>query len=93
MTFIVTKAFTIPASMAGSKAYAQVASTAAATINVIKNGAAASGTIDFAIATNAATFTFGSPVAFVVGDRLQLENQATSDATLADISITIRGDL
>jgi len=92
-TIVVPTAFTLPAGLTGSKAYAEVTATAAATFTVSKNGGASLGTIDFAIGTNAATFTFATPTAFAIGDRLQLVNQGTADATLADVSLTIRGDL
>ena len=91
-TMIVASGFTLPVSLTGSTGFAEVTATATATVDIKKNGSAI-GTVDFAIGTNAATFTFASPVTFVSGDRLQLVNQGTADATLADIAITLRGDL
>jgi hypothetical protein len=93
LTIVASTAFTLPAGLTGSKAYAEVVSTAAATFDVRKNGGGSLGTIDFALGTNAATFTFVTPTAFAIGDRVQLTNQSIADVTLADISITLRGDL
>lgn len=93
ITYVVSTAFTIPAGMTGSQAYAEVVPTAAATFTVSKNGGGSLGTINFALGANAATFTFVTPTAFAAGDRLQLVNQATADTTMADISVTVRGDL
>jgi len=91
-TFIATKAFTLPASLVGSAAYAEVTATASALISVLVNDVS-KGTIDFAIGTAVATFTFASLVTVAIGDRVQLVGQTTADATLADISITLRGTL
>lgn len=91
-TFLVSTIATLPTALANSKAYAEVVSTAAATIDVQVNGVS-KGSIDFATATAVATFTFTSPVVLAVGDRIQLIAQGTADATLADVSITLRGTL
>jgi hypothetical protein len=93
ITIVASTAFTLPAGLTGTEAYAEVVSTAPATFTVTKNGGGSLGTIDFGTGTSAATFTFVTPTAFAIGDRLQLVNQGTADATLADISVTIRGDL
>lgn len=91
-TFAAPKVFTLPIGLTGTKIFAQVTATAEATVDIQKNDVSI-GTITFAIASNTPTFTFASATAFAVGDRLQLINQATADATLADIAFTIRGDL
>lgn len=93
ITHTVSTAFTIPAGMTGSQAYAEVAPTATAGLTISKNGGGALGTVDFALGANTGTFTFVTPTAFATGDRLQIVNQGVADATLADISLTIRGDL
>jgi hypothetical protein len=93
ITIAAVTAFTLPAGLTGSGAYAEVVSTAAAIFDIKKNGGASLGTVNFALGANVATFTFATPTAFAIGDRLSLTNQATADATLADIAITIRGDL
>jgi hypothetical protein len=91
-TFVATEEFTLPEDLTGSLAYAEVAPTGAATITILVN-AVSKGSVNIALGANAATFTFASPVVVAVGDRLQLVAQATADATLADIAITLRGNL
>jgi hypothetical protein len=93
ITYTAAVSFSLPADLTGSQAYGEVVSTAAATFDIIKNGGSSLGTINFAIGENVATFTFSTLTSFGIGDRLQIVNQATADTTLADISITIRGDL
>ena len=93
ITYVVNTAFDLPAGLTGSNAYAEVGSTVAATFDVKKNGGSSLGTINFAIGASVATFTFSTLTSFVAGDRLQVVNQATADTTLADVSITLRGNL
>ncbi|NQY56860.1 MAG: hypothetical protein HRT86_10335 [Ilumatobacteraceae bacterium] len=90
-THVVTIPFDLPVSLVGSQAYAEVVSTAAATIDIKKNGSNV-GTINFALGASTATFTFATLTSFAAGDRLSFVGQGTADATLADISFTIRGD-
>lgn len=84
---IVVEAFTLPASLTGSRAYAVTAATAAASFDLQKNGSSI-GSVDFAIGSNTGTFTHSSATSFAIGDRLSLVNQASADATLADIAVT-----
>jgi hypothetical protein len=91
-TYTAIGAYTLPINLTDSQAYTEVVATAAATIDIQKNGASI-GTINFALGANVGTFTFASAVSFVAGDRLQLVNQATADTTLADVSINLKGDL
>lgn len=88
----VVDAMTLPASLTGSSGYADIVSTGAVAIDIQKNGASI-GSMDFAIATNAATFTFASPVSFAVGDRVSLVAPAAADATLGDVSLTLLANL
>lgn len=82
--------FTLPVSLTGSVAYAGTAPTAAASLTLVRNGVSI-GTVDFALGANTGTFTFTTERAFASGDRLGVIAQATADATLADISITLKG--
>ena len=91
-THVATTAFTLPSGLTASKAFAEVVSTANATIDMQVNGVS-KGSIDFALGASTATFTFASPVAIAAGDRIQFISQATADSTLADISFTIRGEI
>lgn len=93
MTFVVNEGFDLPSGLTGSNAYVEVVPTAAATFTISKNGGGSLGTVNFALGANVATFTFTTLTSFSAGDRLQVVNQGTADATLADISMTFRGDL
>lgn len=91
-TYVAAIALTLPASLTDSQAYAEVVSTAAATLDVQVN-AVSKGSINFALGAAVATFTFAAPVVLAAGDRIQLIGQGTADDTLADISFTLRGDI
>lgn len=92
LSFVVNRKFTLPVALAGSEAYAETAAAASATIDIQKNTSSV-GSINIALGANVATFTFATAVEFAIGDRLQLVNQGTADATLADIGVTLRGNL
>jgi hypothetical protein len=85
------RAVTIPDDCAGAVAGARVAPTAQAAVTLKKNDVAV-GTVTFN--TNGTTaFTCADPIALVAGDRLAWDAQATADATLAGIMITLAGAL
>lgn len=90
MRFIATRAFRLPSSLTGTRAESTVAPTAQTSYIIKKNGGASSGTIDFAIATNIATFTFASNVDFAAGDVLTVEAPATADTTHDEICWTFK---
>lgn len=87
---IVPRVATFPSGLTGSYVSATVAATAAAALTLARNGTAI-GTINFAAGATSGTFTFSSPVTTAAGDVLTITNQATADATLANISITLAG--
>lgn len=87
---IVPRAVTFPASLTGSYASATVAATGATTLTLARNGTTI-GTVNFAAGAIAGTFTFSSAVTTAAGDVLTLTNQATADATLANISVSLVG--
>ena len=89
---MVTVDFDIPSGATGSLARCATVSTSAATVDILKNGSSV-GTANFAIGTNAGTFTFSTLTSWTAGDRIGLRGQATADATLGDISITMKGTL
>lgn len=64
--------------------------TSAATIDVQKN-ASSIGTISITTGGVVTFVTAGGATSFVTGDTLELVNQGTADATMADISITLKG--
>lgn len=88
--FVATEAVTFPASLTGSQGYADTAPTASAAFTVRKNGTNV-GTITFAAATKTATFTAASAITLAAGDRLDVIAPASADATMADVSITLKG--
>jgi hypothetical protein len=87
---IVPRAVTFPVSLTGSYASSTVAATGATTLTLARNGTSI-GTVNFAAGATAGTFTFASPVTTAAGDVLTLTNQATADATLANISVSLVG--
>jgi len=80
----------LPASLTGSVASSSVSATAAATLTIANNGISL-GTVNFAASSTSGTFTFASAVTLVSSNILTITNQATADATLANVSITITG--
>lgn len=90
MQYVVVEPITFPVALVDSQAKARLAATATTTITVKKNGVSV-GTVVWAAAATAATFTMASATSFAKGDLLEFWNQATADATLGDISITLAG--
>lgn len=84
---LVRRPFTLPAGMAGSGAFTRVTTAGATAFDVQRNGVN-QGTINFAAATAAATFTLASAVTFAADDRLAIVAPA-APGTLEDISITL----
>ncbi len=78
----------LPAGANDSRADADTAATAENIITIYKNGASI-GTITFAISGTSGTWSVASDVTFAAGDRLRFVNQASADATLADVRITV----
>lgn len=82
-------AFTIPAALVGTHAYAGVAATVAdADFSLSKNGAAAFGTIRFE-SGGGVTLIAASDTSFVPGDRLTITAPSPQNATLANVGFTI----
>lgn len=89
-TFLVVDGFTLPADLAGSLAYAGAAADAAAEIEIHLNGSLLV-KVSWAAAGQTGTFGTVASTPIVAGDRISFVNQTTSDATLADVAITLRG--
>lgn len=87
-----TVAVSYAANFTGSRAKAGVAATAETVLVVKKNGVQC-GTITFAASGTSGTFasTGGLAVSLTTTDELTIENQATADATLADIRFVLHG--
>lgn len=74
----------------GSSGLVGVNPTSAATID-IKQGVSSIGTISITTGGAVSFVTSGGAAAFVAGDKLSFINQAVADATLEDVSITLKG--
>jgi hypothetical protein len=83
-------AFTLPENLGDSIAIAKAAATAEADFD-IKAAGASVGTIRFAAAGTTASFIFAAPVSVAAGDEIEIIAPAVADATLADITWTIKG--
>lgn len=82
------------ATLPNSHAHSGAAATAATTLTIYTEVDAvrtAIGSVNFAAGAAEGTFTFVSPRVLTEGSVLEVENQATPDATLADITITFAG--
>jgi len=91
LQYVFVRAVDFPDEFVGSKGLVGTNPTAAATIDVKKNGTSI-GTISITTGGVVTFVTAGAGVEnFVAGDKLELIAQASADATLADISITFNG--
>lgn len=90
-TFVVVRAFELPAGLTDSQGYAAVPQTSGSDVDITieKNGSGV-GTITFPDSTATATFTMASATTFAAGDRLTLHTPVSLDS-LAGISITLAG--
>ncbi|MBV9814716.1 MAG: hypothetical protein JO229_03070, partial [Alphaproteobacteria bacterium] len=89
-SYVFAGSATLPAGLAGSRGTAATAATATTTFIIRKNSTNV-GTMVFAAAAMAATFTMSSATAFSAGDVLTLVAPAAPDATLANLAWTILG--
>ena len=89
---VVVRAFTLPAGLTGSRGHASVAATALADLDLRKNGSSI-GTASFAAGSTTASFTLTSATSLAEGDRLELIAPSPQDATLADLTILLKGSL
>lgn len=85
---VLARSATLPSGGGNSRGFADTAPTSAAAFAITRNGVSV-GTVNFAAAAQAATFTIASDVTFVAGDRLGLTAPSPQDASLADVSITL----
>lgn len=88
--YVFSRRVVLTAGLPGARAHAEVAATAAITFALQRNGVGV-GTVSFAASASVGTFALSSDAVFEPGDRLLLRAPSPPDATLADISITLRG--
>jgi hypothetical protein len=79
-----------PADLAGSAGNAGVNATGTAVLDIQQNGSPI-GTITFTNAGANATFALAGGASFAAGDLLEIINEDPADATLADISLALKG--
>jgi hypothetical protein len=89
--YVSALAFSLPANLSGSQAVAKTAATAQTDFTLSVNGTA-QGTMRWAAGATVATF-LSSAVALAIGDRVEITAPGTADATLADVSWTLRGSV
>jgi hypothetical protein len=89
---IVVRAFTLPAGLTGSRGHASTAATAQADFDLRRNGSSI-GTVRFAAGSQTASFMLASAASLAEGDRLELLAPNPQDATLADLTILLKGSL
>lgn len=85
----VTVAFSLPASLTGSRGGAEVAATAETVFSLRKNGTEF-GTATVAASGTTVSFAAASETVFAIGDKLSVISPAQDD-TLADLGISLRG--
>jgi hypothetical protein len=87
---VLDRAVTFPDGLFGAQGYAGVTATATTVLDLQKNGANV-GTITFTSAGSTAAFAMSGALSFAAGDRLSIVNEDPADATLADVSLTLKG--
>jgi hypothetical protein len=90
LRFIVVVPFTLPVSLDGSRAASDVAADATSAFALTRNGSSI-GSVNFASAATAGTFTFAAAVQFAVGDVLGLTAPNPPDATIEGLHLSLRG--
>jgi VCBS repeat-containing protein len=90
--FSVTETITIPADFAGSAAHVEINPTSTFVLTV-KKGTTSVGTISISTSGTFTWSTSGTPVSLASGDYLSFIAQSSVDATLANVSISVKGTL
>lgn len=89
--FVCGRNFTTPVNLVGSQAVAEIAATASTVFNITKNGAQFA-TITYDIGSTIGTYA-GATETFVPGDKIAIVAPVSPDATLADLSFVLAGEL
>jgi len=80
----------LPQNLTNSQFKAATAATAQAIFDIQKNGSSI-GSATFSASGTTASFTFNNDVDFSAGDYLDIIAPSSQDATLADISVSLKG--
>lgn len=91
MKLVATRDLDFAADFADSLLHAGVAATASTVFAIAKNGTGIGSVTVGAAATTGTFTTSATPVSLAAGDVLTITAPGTPDATLADISITLKG--
>ena len=95
--FIFTRSISFTVNFVGSRGQGLANATAETDFDIRRGnlgGASSSiGTMRFAAATKVATFIVAAIQTFVAGDYIEVVGPASADATLADVSMTLVGDV
>jgi len=89
LSYVASRAATLPVNLSGSQAKAATAATASATFTVTHNGTNV-GTLVFAAAGTVPTLTMASAQTLAAGDTITVIAPATPDATLAKIAFNLQ---
>jgi hypothetical protein len=87
---VLDRAVTFPDGLTDAQGYAGVSASATTVLDLQKNGVNI-GTITFTGAGSTAAFAMSGALSFAAGDRLSIVNEDPADATLADVSLTLKG--
>ena len=90
LNYIFVRSVDFPVDFVGSFANARVDATADAVFDIAMNGTNI-GTCQFDDSTGVFQFAMAVEQHFLAGDELSVTAPASADATLADISITLKG--
>lgn len=94
LVHVLTDTVVFPSGLGTCKGLAQTAATASTVFDIAKwNGTSWSnvGTATFAAAGTVATFAMASGQTFNAGDALRITGPASADATIADVTFSVRG--
>lgn len=94
LVHVFTDTVVFPSGLGTSRGLAQTAATASTVFDIAKwNGTSWSnvGTATFAPAGTVATFAMASGQTFAAGDAIRITGPASADATIADVTFSIRG--
>lgn len=92
LSTVAAVAYRLPSGLTGSVAKLGGAPVSAYSLSVTKNGTEI-GTIDFAGASDTATFTFASDVTFAVGDVLSIVAQTAIDTSVNNLTLALRAEV